>query len=261
MDKVYFDYNIYSHLLEKDNEYYKLVKDEMSKLYKFYYSGAIAEETYKRICNDVSRRHEGEISKNIEFISNLTENKKIIPTTSIGLISSTEKFEECYKRVKSDDTRDIIEDIGKETFKKNNMFQEDFNIIDLSKKSKEEVWEDPNIKETLKELSYKYYKDSSYDKTIKNSYKKLKNNYGGLEMWIEILLKLLDMYKYNNDDNERTSVSGIHDTSHLIYGTYCDMFVSNDFKLRKKGEAIYYFLDIPTKTLSLRNFVSSYKKN
>jgi len=53
-----------------------------------------------------------------------------------------------------------------------------------------------------------------------------------------------------------TVISGIYDTTHSIYGTYCNYFVSGDDRLRKRISAIYYYLGVSTKVIDFDNFLN-----
>ena len=61
---------------------------------------------------------------------------------------------------------------------------------------------------------------------------------------------MLNACGYNRDKDIRTANSGAYDTEHAIYATYCMYFVTEDEKLRKRLNAIYYFLGIPTKCVT-----------
>ncbi len=74
-----------------------------------------------------------------------------------------------------------------------------------------------------------------------------------LQTTIEFLYEVLQECGYNSD-KKNTAVSGIYDTSHIIYATYCDFFVTNDTRLAKRVKAIYYYLGIGTKVVTFEEF-------
>ena len=76
-----------------------------------------------------------------------------------------------------------------------------------------------------------------------------------METIFEYLHALLNKYGYNADKNVQTVTSGVYDIAHSIYGTYCDYFVSNDTRLRKRISAIYYYLGVPTKVITFEEFL------
>lgn len=260
MRKVYFDYNVYEHI-KKNNSIKELIKDEISNIYEIHYSGAIAEEVYKRKCNDINNKYSEQITETNELIKYITKNRKIFSPDNRRMLMNIEAFEICYNKVKSIDTRDFIENRGKQGLQDYNLIRDCFNLGDLSDKSKKDIWKDDNIKIEIEACRLKFYDTPFYISRVQNSYGTLKKKFIVLQAWIEVLFKILELYGYYRDEEQRTAVSGIHDTSHIIYSSYCDIFVSDDYKLRKKAEAIYSFLGIPTKVVSLNKFLDYHKKN
>lgn len=87
-----------------------------------------------------------------------------------------------------------------------------------------------------------------------DEYKDLKNSpYQELERAIEVLMKTLLHFGYHSDKLNHAR-SSTHDISHAHYATKCDMFVSNDKKLRSRVAATYHYLGVPTKVLSYDEF-------
>lgn len=77
-----------------------------------------------------------------------------------------------------------------------------------------------------------------------------------MEIIFEFLHSALNKCGYNRDKKDSTVISGIYDTTHSIYGTYCDYFVSSDDRLRKRISAIYYYLGVPTKVITFSDFLN-----
>ena len=78
-----------------------------------------------------------------------------------------------------------------------------------------------------------------------------------LEMVIEFLNNdVLCACGYCKGKTERTTQSGIHDVSHMIYSTYCNYFVSKDSNCVKRAEAIYYYLGLTTHAIHLDEFLN-----
>ncbi|MGL6475243.1 hypothetical protein ACSZNN_09965 [Aeromonas hydrophila] len=48
----------------------------------------------------------------------------------------------------------------------------------------------------------------------------------------------------------------LHDVSHMIYGRYADVFVTEDKKLHKKTQAAYSFLGVPTLVYPMNEFAN-----
>ena len=76
-----------------------------------------------------------------------------------------------------------------------------------------------------------------------------------MEIIFEFLHSTLNKCGYNRD-KKTTVISGIYDTTHSIYGTYCDYFVSSDDRLRKRISAIYYYLGVSTKVVTFNDFLN-----
>lgn len=81
-----------------------------------------------------------------------------------------------------------------------------------------------------------------------------------LEMSINILANWLEKIGFYRE-NVKASRSRLHDVSHMIYGSYSDFFVTNDNKLLNKTRAVYSFLTIKTKILTMAEFIKEYSGN
>lgn len=66
------------------------------------------------------------------------------------------------------------------------------------------------------------------------------------------LFNLLDMVGYRKDKN---NVARLYDASHAYYAQACDILVSNDTKMRIKTEAVYHYLNVPTRILDASVFL------
>lgn len=66
-----------------------------------------------------------------------------------------------------------------------------------------------------------------------------------------ILFELLDLFGYWKDKHTNTSnFARLWDSNHATYASYCDYFISNDFRTRKKAQVAYGLFGINTKALS-----------
>jgi len=90
----------------------------------------------------------------------------------------------------------------------------------------------------------------------KGCFEEISNQYFRMEIVFEYLHSILNKCGYNRDKKDATVISGIYDTTHSIYGTYCDYFVSSDDRLRKRISAIYYYLKVPTKVITFNEFLN-----
>ena len=71
---------------------------------------------------------------------------------------------------------------------------------------------------------------------------------------MEKLLEFLEVRRFFPDD-PKNSINSLHDTTHAIYGAYCDIFVTNDKKLKQKTSAAYQWLGINTKIFNSNEFI------
>ncbi|EPC4895674.1 hypothetical protein Q1B75_002206 [Salmonella enterica] len=69
------------------------------------------------------------------------------------------------------------------------------------------------------------------------------------EMTIEKIFEFLEARRFYPDKSTQF-LSGLHDTTHAIYAAYCDVFVTNDKKLKNKTAETYKWLGINTLILT-----------
>lgn len=276
MKRIYFDYNIYTKLADK-----KIMMPENSKKYMInYISVAHAEEYYNAKENDDGNNVNQ--LKNIKFMLSETANDIGILNPKIGdiIYSKKEKFEDCLARIKKYDTRDIIRRDAKNIWEDNVRIYK--KILELDRESQnnsncsiKEIWKRPEVIDRIKiykaeeeRRNNHLYKDfreiyseeearylavkenlSIFD-IKKDMYKNYYPNFVEMEFTIEFLNNVLTACGYCKDKDERKTNSGIYDVEHAIYATYCDFFVTDDKRLAKRMNAIYYFLGLKTKCIS-----------
>lgn len=79
-----------------------------------------------------------------------------------------------------------------------------------------------------------------------NKFDVISSDYSEVETYIDsIVLALIEL----GYASENRSMSSLHDVSHIIYGSYCDYFVTRDEKLMKKAIPTYNYLNIATKVI------------
>lgn len=283
MKKLYLDYNIFEEV-NKDENFKTFI--ENVKEYDFYYSGAHAEELFKSKKN--SKDGTIQYVQETKFlIEELARSKKIIPnihdkSIKNGLIKYKESLDKCLIRIARDDNSAYVDDksvtrffSGKANYTR--MREEDITLSNITNISPEGIWENSYIKDAIEaynkimnEIVYFYNNGTSnkiardkYNFIVnipgdyqlkKNSYYDIKKNYHLLELTIEFLHFILTENGYCKEKNEHAAISGVHDISHSIYATYCDVFVTKDLRLKQRSEAIYKFLNINTKILTLDDF-------
>jgi|LADL02.1.fsa_nt_gi hypothetical protein len=75
------------------------------------------------------------------------------------------------------------------------------------------------------------------------------------EKTFENLFTILNAFGFQKVDVDHRIEGRIHDVSHAIYGSYADVFATNDKKLRKSSEAIYAYTGIETRIVDLKGFL------
>lgn len=278
--KVYFDYNIYVAISNNKIIYKK------TDIIDIYYSVAHVEEFYKAYSNSSEENRE-ELIRLKRIIKSQSFNG-IILNPSINFIEAkTQSFESCFDLIKNRDTRMVVQENGSVYYKNYKVFRENLLEQDPSSKfnskcSIEEIWERPEVRDELNQFDeyyrryvadyyqslYSVYKDGAYSIPLcfpsnyslkRNCLKKEKVSFQVLEMVFEFLNNILCKCGYYKDQTERTTQSGIHDVTHLIYATYCDFFITNDHRLLCRAKAIYYFLGIDIRVFSFDEFVNFIK--
>lgn len=280
--RIYFDFNVYDSIIKNRIS----IMPDFKRQYDVFISVAHIEEYYKAYKNDT-------YNKNKEFLGNLKESmldvaKKgiILNPSESRVIAKPQMFSDCYDIIEKYDTRQVVEDNGEKLFyieneKYSKLKDLDKSTINNTNLKKEEIWNRPEVIAELKkfpEYLKNYEKSDIYNlssvyglynahilhkrKNIAKEYKLQKDcfkkdypNFGTIEMIIEFLNNILNECGYFRDKNVSKTQSGIHDVSHLIYSTYCNYLITLDANFKARAEAIYYYLGIDTKALSIEDFI------
>ena len=71
------------------------------------------------------------------------------------------------------------------------------------------------------------------------------------------LIQLIDMAKYWGDvKTQHSNMARQYDASHAYFAQICDILVTNDKRMRKKVQAVYSFLNVGTKVVSMDEFLT-----
>lgn len=277
--RVYLDYNVIEDL-SKD----KIRLPEGN--YNIFCSVAHGEEYYNACCNASSEYMESAL-KVKETIKNISKKDVVLNPEKKGVRAKNEKFDACIERIEKNDTRHIVNRNGSFIFKSNKdkvaeLRKSDLKSVNNSNLGCEEIWQRPEVLERIDFFQewYKNYASISNNALLKtygfsalqviNSDKELPKefmlckgcfdkefSFALLEMVVEYLNdNVLCACGYCKDKTERTTQSGIHDVSHMIYATYCDYFVSKDQNLIRRARAIYYYLGLNTQAIYLDEWLN-----
>ena len=286
MDRVYFDYNIYTSLANSVIH----MPMNYTQYARIYISVAHAEEFVNARENNFSNENKDHLDRIKALLTGELNNYGVLkpqlvynPQKSVKIINAPEGIDRAIHTIEQFDTRDSIKRDATKMHKRmkrcfKRLQEKDKGIINNSNLSPEEIWNRSEINSCIKFVNNRlrrtdYGNPSMIPSLIENyaiadlillyEFKKLKPyvikkrmyssstpNFSELEKVVEILQCVLTACGYNGDKSERTANSGAYDTEHAIYATYCTYFVSGDERLRKRLNAIYYFLGLSTKAIS-----------
>jgi len=75
------------------------------------------------------------------------------------------------------------------------------------------------------------------------------------EASFEHLFNILNAFGFQKEHAHKRIEHRVHDVSHAIYGSYADLFVTNDGSLRKSSEAIYSLTGMKSKIVDRKGFL------
>lgn len=74
------------------------------------------------------------------------------------------------------------------------------------------------------------------------------------------LFNLLDFACFYKDKpTSHSNIARMHDASHAYYAQLCDVFVSDDKRMRYKTEAVYHYLGVRTRVMSGKEYLTTFK--
>lgn len=276
--KIYLDMNVYNKVLKEVELYNSLNVDG----YMYYYSGAHAEEVHLARVNS-NGKNNVDISNRIALIQLLTKNNKIVPTINDGFVVMEESFDDCIRRVETDDTVEAIKNKATSRLEESKKHIEAMRVDNDASKhfsslDSKEIWKENEVRNLLDEfnsimpLFTRNYNNSDENRVVNNKYgfrsvvredlkidrvflRDANLNHHEFELVIEILIIILDLVGYRIDKELKRYNSSIHDLSHIINASYCDFFVTMDKKLIARANAIYHYLGISTKAVEFYDFI------
>lgn len=108
----------------------------------------------------------------------------------------------------------------------------------------------------LKTKTYFYYLYKNYaDDLLKYPdlcFTKIRDNFSNTESMIDMVLRSL-IYSGYNIDSISKSTSNLHDHTHGIYGSYCDIFITRDRRLSMRLEAAYKYIGASTQVIYVKD--------
>ncbi|MGB8841213.1 MAG: hypothetical protein WCC64_09060 [Aliidongia sp.] len=254
--RIYFDHNLLVNLrCNKFDGLIEKVNSDKKNGHVFVFSPAHLEEI--AVSNRRSSASLDIIQRDIGFLTGLCGNNSIRPIKG-RIFFDTEYPQECYDRVienyqDNDEAENIDRDIiyaahdnpGGDPKIVNN--HDPINIFYSNI-----VYQEILLKKLLDEKIIT--KSEAIDCLSQWPHKILRDRFSALAATVNLIGNWLEKIGYYRENREK-SRSRLHDVSHIIYGRYSDFFVSEDQKLIKKSQAIYKILEIPTKVISICEFI------
>ncbi len=275
--RVYLDYNIYTQLADKNI----VLPQEALQYVQFYISVAHAEEFYNAKKNDKENNNFEQLNAVENLLTRELNNKGVLnPTPNSRILNKQEDFSDSLRRVKEYDTDSFIKESASIMFNQyqdtyENLREKNRKVLNFSSLSAKEIWlqkevceELTNFENEVTEMNQALYsvlkrpygvitayvlsKSQSFKpfRLTKDIYKGKRPRFKEIEFVIEFLQNVLNKCGYYKDKTERTVKSGIYDTEHAIYATYCTYFVTDDRRLSNRMNAIYYYLGLETTCIS-----------
>ncbi|HIQ93601.1 TPA: hypothetical protein IAB29_00515 [Candidatus Ventrenecus stercoripullorum] len=284
MNRIYFDTNIFEDIVKKVID---ISANELNSFTNvaYYISTAHVEEYFIAIKNDSKNKYT-QYNHDRKLLMSSLKIKGILNPSHTRIWNKPEKFDDCLSRVKQFDTTDIMVKKGRKIHQEQSDFFKDLlssnpDVQNNSNLDFKEIWDKDEVKRALAEfpdyvkthntslfheLKYVYGTHKALEfvplkkldpfEIERGCFEEISNKYSLMETIFEFLHSTLNKCGYNRDKKDSTVISGIYDTTHSIYGTYCDYFVSSDDRLRKRISAIYYYLGVPTEVITFNDFLN-----
>ena len=258
MKIIYLDYNVISYL--RTGNFPKNISPKLKEKVEFIkenYSIAFSPAHLEDIAASKIRcgTSDDVIRSEIEFLTSIAGRNSLRPITRETLKIYYDEYPiDCYHRVVSGYVgNDLIEPIEKKILEdaRSNPLSEPKEMNNISP---EDIFDQFRKKQISCSL-YKqgYLSESEIEKSLNWTFDDIKDKFYIVEAYINLAANLLEKLGYYRE-SENKYRSRLHDVSHMIYGAYCDVFVSADKKMINKLKAIYSALNIPTEVLSLLDF-------
>lgn len=233
---LYFDFNTYICL--KKNVPIENVTDE----YQFVYSPAHLEELANSIRENDFIYNES-IENDLKYLSDLTNNMEFLPDIDEGIKMCIESPYFPLKRVIEDYEGTTLSEQLEKNFLENRQPIKKEQRVKVRGSEISGVLSTPEAEKLMSTQAW--YKDYKNIGDKEKFWSKYKNNYNFLFTSLVELVNVIEILD-NNPEPSRKFRSHLHDTTHLIYATKSDIFVTHDNRLYDKAIEIYTFLGVKT---------------
>lgn len=273
MKKIYFDNNI---IIDIKNLRNKVLSEKVAVLNKEEYQIVFSPAHVEEIAGIV--KHHGQSDENAEdkldFLAHITESIALLPfprndlklIEHDGIFVYKEHPKETYKRViENYNVNYDMEILQKERLINGERFEKKYGANPKDTNNINIISEINLFKPRLHQIIIENYYaliGSEIGRFLPNTcpgcndlkFSYMKNYFSIHEAIIEKLLEFLEVRRFY-PDNSINSINNLHDTTHAIYGAYCDIFVTNDKKLKQKMRAAYQWLGIKTNVINSNEFI------
>ncbi|EHI59822.1 MAG: hypothetical protein ACLTC4_06105 [Hungatella hathewayi] len=233
---LYFDFNTYI-VLKK-----KVPINSVTDKYQFVYSPAHLEELANSIRKNDFVYNES-IENDLKYLSCLTNNMEFLPDIDEGIKICFESPYFPLKRVIEEYGGTIISEELEKNFLENRQPIRAEQRVKVRGSDISGVLSTPEAEKLMDKYTwYHKYKDIGDKEKFWNEYK---SNYNFLFNSIVELVNVIEILD-NNPEPSKKYRSHLHDTTHLIYATKSDIFVTHDNRLFNKANEIYSFLGVNT---------------
>jgi len=259
--KLYLDFNILIYLKDnQDDNLRSIIEYYRNRDYLIVFSPAHIEEI--AVSEKRDNQPKDKINKDLEFISELTNNNALRPITRNNCILFLETPNECYERVIKDYSKNDFAELIEEAVLYDAHTNPLSELKEMNNKSPEDILKDIKVKKHIlqKLVENNIIEKKHVKKALQWKFKDIQSKFYIFESYVDMSARYLEKLGFFREKKKKYR-SRLHDVSHIIYSSYCDIFITNDKKLYNKTKAIYSLLKIDTKIYMKDEFVKMYNKS
>jgi len=268
MKTLYFDHNV---IIDIQNKRKPVVVEKIESIdsnkYQILFSPAHIEEIAALKMHH--GQEEDKINSFLDLLARLTNSNALLPfkrpnivqVKQFGIYISNENPRDTYDRViLGYENNSVAEAYQKEKIARGDFLESVTGVTSRETNSIDIQKEIDRYKLELYQIILEYYRQSSlsvleeYLPAHAPAINEIKFDYLGKyfplhEITIEKIFEFFEARRFY-PDTAAQFLSGLHDTTHAIYAAYCNVFVTNDNKLKNKTAATYKWLGINTLILT-----------